>query len=168
MGVEGGGWRGHDRQLRPGKNIRCNTQGRGAKRGPGATHKGDQKRRETMRARGSEAEEKHEVETKVAANQMLSFFFFLKTTKMSKKQGHQPSVECVLSRACLFVASFATSADDRVVTWNLLVVNFGQFDFKTQKKSWESAGPPTSCRFLTTPLASARLHHTIDGKYLLG
>lgn len=45
----GGG--GHERQLRPGKNIRFNTQGREAKRGPGATHKGDQKRRETMEGR---------------------------------------------------------------------------------------------------------------------
>lgn len=47
-GVGGGG---HERQLRPGKNIRFNTQGREAKRGPGATHKGDQKRRETMEGR---------------------------------------------------------------------------------------------------------------------
>lgn len=42
------GKKNHERQLR---HIRLNTQGRVDKRGPGATHKGDQKRRETMEGR---------------------------------------------------------------------------------------------------------------------
>lgn len=46
-----GGKKNHERQLRHGKNIRLNTQGRVDKRGPGATHKGDQKGRETIEGR---------------------------------------------------------------------------------------------------------------------
>lgn len=48
-GVRGGVY--HERQLKAGKNIRFNSLGRKAERGPGATHKGDQRRRETTEGR---------------------------------------------------------------------------------------------------------------------